>query len=121
MGRLNYTSLTPKQGEIYLVNFPNQPIDSKDRPAIIVSLDIRNKLAEDVIVIPLSTTLRQAPTHVIIPEGEGNLNYDSMAKCEQITTLHKSYLLRGPLGKKVNNKILRQIERAVLRAIGVPI
>lgn len=111
----------PKRGDIYLVNLPNQPADSKDRPAIVISLDIRNKLAEDVIIIPLSTTLRHAPTHVLITKGEGNLNYTSMAKCEQITTIHKSYLLKGPLGKKVNHKILRQIEQAVLRAIGVPV
>ena len=44
-----------------------QDADKKMRPALIVSLNVRNRLANDVIVVPTSTTLRKAPTHV---EGE---------------------------------------------------
>ena len=61
----------PRRGEIYLVKLPGHPSDTKDRPALIVSLDVRNRLANDVIVIPLSTTLRPAPTHVELPAGRG--------------------------------------------------
>jgi len=75
----------PKRGEIYLVSLPSKPKDIKNRPALIVSLDIRNKLANDIIVVPLSTTLRPAPTHVLLSEGAGGLSKASMAKCEQLT------------------------------------
>lgn len=87
----------PKRGEIYLVNLPSKPKDIKNRPALIASLDIRNKLANDVIVVPLSTTLRSAPTHVLLPEGEGGLLKASMTKCEQVTNpcLSEALLLAG--------------------------
>jgi mRNA-degrading endonuclease toxin of MazEF toxin-antitoxin module len=38
----------PKRGEIYLVRLPGQPKDTKPRPALVVSLDVRNRLANDV-------------------------------------------------------------------------
>ena len=60
----------PQRGEIYLVKLPGHPRDRKARPAMVVSLDVRNRLANDVMVVPLSTTLREAPTHVRIAEGE---------------------------------------------------
>lgn len=110
----------PRRGEIWLVRFPNQPRDRKARPALIVSLDVRNRLAHDVTVVPLSSTLRPAPTHVALPPGEGGLERDSMAKCEQITTLDKGLLLRGPFAGTVRPEIMRAVEKAILRAIGVP-
>lgn len=84
-----------------------------------VSLDVRNRLAHDVVVVPLSTTLRPGPTHVALPAGEGGLDYPSMAKCEQITTLHKSCLLRGPFAGMINLDKMEEIERAIQRAIGI--
>ena len=111
----------PQRGEIYLVQLPGQPRDSKERPALVVSLDIRNRLANDIIVVPLSTTLQPAPTHVELPAGEGGLHQSSMAKCEQITTIDKSLLLRGPFAGKVNNSKMAEVEKAIIRAIGIPV
>jgi mRNA interferase MazF len=111
----------PRQGEIYLVRIPNQPKDLKNRPAVIVSLDIRNRLAEDVTVIPLSTTLRLAPTHVLLHKGEGGLKHESMAKCEQITTLDKSLLVRGPFAGRLTRARIEEIRSAVLRSLGDPV
>ncbi len=109
----------PKRGEIYLVNLPSKPKDIKNRPALVVSLDIRNKLANDIIVVPLSTTLRPAPTHVLLIEGEGGLSKASMAKCEQVTTIDKSLLIRGPFADKISNEKMKEIEKAIMIAIGV--
>ncbi|GBD96890.1 MAG TPA: type II toxin-antitoxin system PemK/MazF family toxin [Nitrospirae bacterium] len=109
----------PKRGEIYLVNLPSKPKDIKNRPALVVSLDIRNKLANDIIVVPLSTTLRSAPTHVLLSEGEGGLSKASMAKCEQVTTIDKALLIRGPFAGKINNTKIKEIEKAIMIAIGV--
>lgn len=111
----------PRRGEIYLVNLPGKPSDTRNRPALIVSMDVRNRLAEDVIVVPLSTTLRPAPTHVEIPAGEGGLKELSMAKCEQITTLDKSFLTRGPFAGTIQPSLMQEIEKAIQRAIGIPI
>jgi mRNA interferase MazF len=110
----------PRCGEIYLVQIPNQPKDGKERPALIVSLDVRNRLADDVIAVPLSTTLREAPTHILIKKGLGGLRKDSMAKCEQITTLDKSLLIRGPFAGKVPQEILSGVLRSIMNALGLP-
>jgi mRNA interferase MazF len=93
----------------------------KERPALVVSLDVRNRLANDVIVVPLSTTLRPAPTHVELPAGEGGLKETSMAKCEQVTTLDKSFLTRGPFAGTINPLLIQEIEKAIQRSIGIPV
>jgi mRNA-degrading endonuclease toxin of MazEF toxin-antitoxin module len=109
----------PERGKIYLVKLPDHPQDHKARPALVVSLDVRNRLANDVMVVPLSTTLREAPTHVRIEQGEGGINHVSMAKCEHLTTLDKAFLLRGPFSGKIRNVSMEKIEHGILRAIGM--
>jgi mRNA interferase MazF len=109
----------PKRGEIYLINLPSKPNDIKNRPALVISLDIRNELAADIIVVPLSTNLRQSPTHVLLQEGQGGLSKASMAKCEQLTTIDKSLLIRGPFAGKISNKKIEEIEKAAMIAIGL--
>ena len=110
----------PRKGEIYLVNLPGHPDDRKNRRAVVVSLDVRNRLALDVIVVPLTTNLRPAPTHVELPSGEGGLKETSTAKCEQVTTLDKTFLIRGPSAGTISPSLMREIEKAIQRAIGIP-
>lgn len=112
---------SPRRGEIYLVKLPGHPSDPKHRPALVVSLDVRNRLANDVMVVPLTRTHRPAPTHVELPAGEGGLKTTSMAKCEQVTTLDTSFLIRGPFAGTVHPALLREIEKAIMRAIGIPV
>jgi len=109
----------PKKGEIYLVRLPGQVADKKMRPALIVSLNVRNRLANDVIVVPISTTLRKAPTHVELPKGEGGLDRTSVAKCEQITTLDKSFLIRGSFPGIITPAKMSEIKKAIQRAIEI--
>jgi mRNA interferase MazF len=106
---------TPRRGHIYLAHL------DKLRPVLVISLDIRNELASDVIVVPCSTQLSTAPTHVRLRRGEGGLSQASVLKCEQITTLHKDDVRRRPLGGSLPGKRILEAERAVLRAIGVPV
>jgi mRNA-degrading endonuclease toxin of MazEF toxin-antitoxin module len=105
----------PRRGHLYWVNL------DKRRPALILSPDYRNQYARDVIVIPCSTRLRPAPTHVVLRRGQGGLAESSVLKCEQITTLSKVDVHDGALGKPLPTAILREVERAVLRAIGVAV
>lgn len=111
----------PRRGEIYLVKLPGQPSDTKNRPALVISMDVRNRLANDIIVVPLSATLRPSPTHVELPAGEGGLKETSTAKCEQATTLDKSFLIRGPFAGIISLHLMREIEKAIQRAIGIPV
>ena len=128
MGRLGTSSSgrdlglnpNPLRGCLYWVVIPGEP-GEKRRPALVVSADVRNRLANDVLVIPASTTLRVAPTHVRLRKGTGGIPADSVLKCEQITTLPKGLLSGSALGGPLAVGLLQEVERGVLRAIGVPI
>lgn len=106
----------PRRGEVWLVEFPDDP---KSRPALIVSTDARNELANSVLAVPITTNLRPSPTHVALPAGQGGLQHDSMARCENVSYLHKSRLARGPLAGMVTPALMRDVERCLLRALGV--
>jgi mRNA-degrading endonuclease toxin of MazEF toxin-antitoxin module len=87
----------------------------------VISVGVRNRLADDVLVIPASTTLRVAPTHVRLRKGTGGIPADSVLKCEQITTIPKRLLSESALGGPLSAVLLEEAERGILRAIGVPI
>ena len=110
----------PLRGCLYWVVIPGEP-GEKRRPALVISVDARNRLADDVLVIPASTTLRVAPTHVCLRKGTGGIRMDSVVKCEHITTLPKRLLSESALGGPLSAVLLEEVERGVLRAIGVPI
>jgi mRNA-degrading endonuclease toxin of MazEF toxin-antitoxin module len=93
----------------------------KRRPVLVLSPDYRNEHASDVIVIPCSTHMRDAPTHVRLRKTEGGILAASVLKCEQITTLPKSLLGPTPLGSPLAARRISEVERGVLRAIGIPI
>jgi mRNA-degrading endonuclease toxin of MazEF toxin-antitoxin module len=107
----------PRRGEVWLVEFPDDP---KVRPALIVSPDGRNELANSVLAVPITTNLRPAPTHVLLPKGQAGLAHDSMARCENVSYLHKSRLARGPLAGPVSPAVMPDIERCLLRSLGIP-
>lgn len=109
----------PRRGEIWLARIPGWPPEAQERPVLILSIDVRNRLASDVIVVPLTTRLRPMATHVEIPEGEGGLRHTSMAKCEQVTTLPKAYLVRGPFAGSISPQKIREVERAIQIAVGI--
>ncbi|MGH7214923.1 MAG: type II toxin-antitoxin system PemK/MazF family toxin [Tepidisphaeraceae bacterium] len=106
----------PRRGEIWLVDFPDDP---KSRPALIVSFDARNELANSVLAVPITTNLRPAPTHVALPAKQGGLTHDSMARCENVSYLHKSRLARGPLAGAISPALMREVERGLLRSLGI--
>ena len=106
----------PRRGEVWLVEFPDDP---KARPALIVSIDARNEFANSVLAVPVTTNLRPAPTHVPLPAGQGGLLHDSTARCENVSYLHKSRLTRGPLGAPISGSLMREVERCLLRSLGM--
>ena len=110
----------PRRAHLYRVRIPGEP-GRKYRPALVLSPDVRNRLASDVIVVPLSTHLQEAPTHVRLQRREGGLPRASMIKAEQITTLHRERLAPRPLGGPLSAARMVAVEKAVLRSIGVPV
>lgn len=110
----------PLRGCLYWVKIPGEP-EAKRRPALVVSVDARNRFAADVLVVPASTTLRPAPTHVRLKKGTGGVPRDTILKCEQITTLPKQLLSKAALGGPLSGALLEEVERGVLRAIGIAV
>ncbi|MBI4735329.1 MAG: type II toxin-antitoxin system PemK/MazF family toxin [candidate division NC10 bacterium] len=109
----------PHRGEIYLVSLRTRPARRKVRPVLVVSPDVRNRWASDILAAPISTHMRPAPTHVLLDRGEGGLPHASVVKCEQITCLDKTLLGPRPLGRPLSPERMRGIERALLISLGV--
>jgi len=107
------------QGEVYLFKAVSSSGDSKKRPWVIVSENIRNQYSRTVLAVPFTSDATNIPpTRVRIPKGEGGLAVDSVAMCDHITTLKKTLLERGPYGGMIASDYLSQIQEAVLIALG---
>lgn len=114
------TETYPRQGEVYLVKALRSIGDTKKRPVVVVSINTRNELSTTVLIVPFTSDLSgsQTPTRVLIPAGEGGLEADSLAVCENILAVQKIYLERGPYGA-IAPASLGKIQRAIQVAIGV--
>jgi mRNA-degrading endonuclease toxin of MazEF toxin-antitoxin module len=114
------TSLkSPRQGELWTAYTPGQPDDPhQPRPVLVISEDVRNRLRDDVIVVPAFSGGRLGPTRVPVPAKSGGLPHDSVLFCEEVTTIDKELLQRGPLGPGVEPGTLAAVVRAIRRAIG---
>jgi mRNA-degrading endonuclease toxin of MazEF toxin-antitoxin module len=108
---------TPLRGHLYWAILPGD----KRRPVLVLSPNARNERAHDVIVAPLTTTLRPSPTHVRLRPREAGARAASVVACERITTLEREVLDPPPLGGPLSSERLNEVAKAVLRAIGVPI
>lgn len=91
----------------------------KRRPVLVLSPDLRNTLANDLVVLPLSTTLRPLSWHVRLGKGEGGLREASMVKCESPQTVPKEWLEVEPLGRALSAARMEEVERALLSALGI--
>lgn len=109
----------PARGEIWSMRIPWQPDDPhQPRPALIVSADVRNRLADDVMVVPIFSQGGDGPTHVRIERGVGGLKRDGVLFCEELTTLDRDFLSRGPWGPAVPRRLVAAVIRAARRALG---
>ena len=102
----------PKRGEVYIVQL------DKPRPAVVLSVDAINKSAFDVCVVGISSVEhRKFSMRVPIRKGDGNLEFDCWAKCDQVTTLEKT-LLRYPAIGVLSTHTFRKIEEQVKICLG---
>jgi mRNA-degrading endonuclease toxin of MazEF toxin-antitoxin module len=111
----------PRRGEIWFVKFPSDPPDKNPRPVVIVSGDARNlhPRAETVLVVPLSTTLRDSPTHIRLQSGESGLAEACDIQAENISTIRKQSLQASRTALRSLTELkLRQIARCVIIALG---
>jgi mRNA-degrading endonuclease toxin of MazEF toxin-antitoxin module len=109
----------PRRGQVWFGYTPGQPEDPhQPRPLLVVSDDTRNRIADDVIVVPIFSRGRPGPTRVSLQAGLGGIRRDSMLFCEEISTISHDFLEHGPLGPRLPGYVLRQVSRAVRRALG---
>lgn len=72
-----------------------------------------------MLVVPtFSNPASRNDSYVKIAAGEGGLPKNSVAKCDQITTLDKDFLDKGPLGNRISLPLMWQIHRCVRKAMG---
>ncbi|MEA2693407.1 MAG: mRNA interferase MazF [Acidobacteriota bacterium] len=86
-----------QRGDVFLVNL--DPVVGsevgKTRPAVILQNDLANRSSPTVTVIPISSSVeRLFPFQVRLLAGEGGLETESKALCEQVRTLAKERLVR---------------------------
>lgn len=103
----------PRRGEVYLVEL------DKPRPAVILSVDALNRFAFDVCVVPFTTVQHaQFSMRVPIKAGDGGLNQNCWAKCDQVTTLEKTFLRYPALGTLPHSTVVT-IQEKVSIALGL--
>lgn len=110
----------PRQGQVYLIKALRSLGDTKKRPAVVVSMDLRNELSRTVLVVPFTSDIGsgETPTRILVPVGEGGLKSDSLAICDNILAVRKPYLEQGSYGQ-VSERLLRRIQAGIQIAIGI--
>ena len=86
----------PRRGEIWLADLhPTRGREqSGRRPVLVLSVDFFNAGPADLIVIlPLTSMLRDIPLHVRIRKGDGGTKNDSSILCEAIRSISKDRLI----------------------------
>lgn len=110
----------PERNEIYLVCL-DPTIGSeinKTRPALIISNDINNQIAQTVTVIPItSNTEKVYPFETLLTAEESGLPKNSKAKCNQIRTVDKKRLIKS-IGKVSMGK-LKEVEGSLRIHLGM--
>jgi mRNA interferase MazF len=69
------TNFYPRQGEVYLIKALKTLGDTKKRPAVVISMNVRNELRENVLIVPFTSDLTsgETPTRILMTAGEGGL------------------------------------------------
>ncbi|MGB5714752.1 MAG: type II toxin-antitoxin system PemK/MazF family toxin [Waterburya sp.] len=62
------TSSYPRQGEVYLIKALKTLGDTKKRPAVVISMNVRNEFKENVLIVPFTSDLTngETPTRILI-------------------------------------------------------
>lgn len=95
------------QAELWLMETPNQ----KRRPVLVVSRDDVIPVLNNVIVAPVTSTIREIPTCVPVGPEEG-IDHESVATFDSLTAVPKSVLTRrlGALGAGGRRQICQALD-----------
>lgn len=113
-------STGPRAGEVWNVNL--DPRVGREqagiRPALIISHDRFNEMANDLhIVVPITGTDRGLPHHLPIAAPEGGLSKDSVIMCDQVKSqsILRFYNRRGVVSDETLNLVQTIVARFIDR------
>ena len=95
------------QAELWLMETPNQ----KRRPVLVVSRDDVIPVVNNIVVAPVTTTVRDIPTCIPVGAEEG-IDHDSVATFDNLAAVPKAVLTRrlGNLGVSGRRRICDALE-----------
>ena len=95
------------QGELWLMEPPN----AKRRPVLIVSRDSAIPVLNNIVVAPITSTIRDIPTCVAVGRDEG-LDHDSVASFDNLAAIPKSVLTTrlGSLGPGARQRMCSALQ-----------
>ena len=95
------------QGELWLMETPNQ----KRRPVLIVSRDEVIGVLNNIIVAPVTSTIRNIPTCIPVGVDEG-IDHDSVASFDNLAAVPKSVLTTrlGELGLDGRQQVCQALD-----------
>lgn len=115
-----------RKGDVVLVSFPyttdEGTLQTRRRPAVIVSNDYNNARLDDVLTVPItSNTKNNMDRRTVVvsmssPEGKAaGLRLDSVIDCTIIATIPKT-LLVNRIGR-FSDEIIKRIDECIRRGI----
>ena len=85
-----------KQGDIVLIPVPFSDLTNrKQRPVLIISSDSYNRLTEDIVVVAITSQLKNLDYSVVIELkdlNEGKLKVTSAVRADKVYTLSKNII-----------------------------
>lgn len=93
----SYTELSPKIGEIYLMNFDGAGSEQSGiRPGLVFQNNVGNAHSPNIIALPLTSAVKKLgqPTHVLLRASECGLARDSIVLCENPQRMSKSKIVK---------------------------
>lgn len=90
------------QAEIWLMTTPNQKV----RPVLVVTRDEAIPVVNNVVVAPLTSTIREIPTCIAVGRDDG-IDHDSVASFDNLAAVPKNVLSTrlGALGPDGRDRI----------------
>ena len=115
-------TITPKRGDIFIVNFDSTVGSEikKTRPALVLQNNIGNKYSSVTIVAAITShdpNEKLYPTEVFIEAKEGGLDNDSAILLGQIRTVDKQRLI-NKLGS-VSTATMLEVNKALDISLGM--
>ena len=108
-----------EQGEIILLSYPFSNLkERKIRPAIVISNNNFNKKGDDVILVPLTSVLKEEPYSFIIEQKDlfvGKLIKPSRIRMDKIFCVDKSLILKK-IGK-IKEEVIKEIKKEVINLV----